>query len=113
MEKPPDPDLDLRKEIAADAAAEPEERPTIFVLAGQFFLVPLVIVAACVGVYFFFRYVVSGPFSARDLLAEIRTGGAVARKHAAHQLVPVLIDQARRKALDPEVFASLLSLFEE
>ena len=111
MDKPPDPDLDLRKEIAADAAAEPEAPPSIFVRAGQFFLVPLVIVAACVGVYYFFRYVVSDPHTPGDLLAEIRTGGAVARKHAAHQLIPILIDQARRQSLDPALFDPLLSLF--
>jgi HEAT repeat protein len=112
MENPPGSDLDLRKEIAADAA-EPEEAPSIFVRAGQFFLVPLAIVVACVGVYVFFQYMVAEPNSARDLMAEIRTGGAIARKHAAHQLVRVVLDQARRGQLDPALFDPLLSLFNE
>jgi HEAT repeat protein len=112
MGSPSDSDLNLRKEIAADAA-EPEEAPSIFVKAGQFFLVPLVIVSACLGVYLFFRYMVSEPNSPRDLIAEIRVGGAVSRKHAAHQLVRVVTDQYRRGRLDPSLFDPLLSLFKE
>src|SRR5262245_52700895 len=113
MDTRPDPDLALRKEIAADAA-EPEGRPTIFVRAGQFFLVPLGILAALLGIYLLFSYVmVSEPHSARELLSEIRSGGAVARKHASHQLVQVVIDQARRGKLDPALFDPLLSLFNE
>ncbi len=112
MEPPSGPDLDLRKEIAADAA-EPEEAPSIFVRAGQFFVVPLVIVTACVAVYAFFQYMVSEPNAARDLIGEIRTGGAVARKHAAHQLVQVVTDQYRRDQLDATLVEPLLSLFND
>ena len=82
MDIRPDSDLDLRKEIAADAA-EPEVAPSIFVRAGQFFLVPLAIVTSCVAVYLFFQYMVSEQTGPKDLISEIRTGGAVARKHAA------------------------------
>ena len=105
-------DLDLRKEIAADAA-EPEEAPSIFVRAGQFFLVPLAIVTACVAVYAFFQYMVSEPNAPSDLIGEIRTGGAVRRKHASHQLVQVLFDQWRRDKLDRALVDPLLALFIE
>jgi HEAT repeat protein len=112
METRPDSDLDIRKEIAADAA-EPVETPSIFVRAGQFFLVPLAIVTACVGVYIFFQYLVIEPNSARELISEIRSGGAVARKHASHQLVQVVVDQQRRGKLDPSLVDPLLALFIE
>ena len=112
METPPGSDLDLRKEIAADAA-EADAPPSIFVRAGQFFLVPLVIVAACVAVYLFFRTMVSDAHAPRDLIAEIRAGGAVTRKHAAHQLVQVLTDQYRRDRLDAALVEPLISLFKE
>ena len=112
MDSRPDSDLNLRKEIASDAA-EPEQAPSIFVKAGQFFIVPLVIVCACLGVYLFFRYMVSEPNSPADLISEIRVGGAVSRKHAAHQLVRVVTDQYRRGRLDPGLFDPLLSLFKD
>lgn len=112
MDSRPDSDLDLRKEIAADAA-EPESTPSIFVRAGQYFIVPLAIVTSCVAVYVFFRYIASDSHSPKDLLAEIRTGGAVAKKHAAHQLVQVVFEQARRDQLDRSLFEPLLSLFNE
>ena len=113
MDIRPDSDLDLRKEIAADAAAPDEPPPSIFVRAGQFFIVPLGIVAACVAVYLFFRYMASEPHAPKDLVAEIRTGGAVARKHAAHQLVQIVVDDARRGRLDPTLFDPLLTLFKD
>ena len=112
METRPDSDLDLRKVIAADAA-EPQESPSIFVRAGQFFLVPLAIVTACVSVYAFFQYMVSEPNAPTDLIGEIRTGGAVRRKHASHQLVQVLFDQWRRDKLDRALVDPLLALFIE
>jgi HEAT repeat protein len=112
MDSRPDSDLDLRKEIAADAA-EPEETPSIFVRAGQFFLVPLVIVTACVGVYAFFQYMSAGPGSPRDLITEIRGGGAASRKHAALQLVQVISSQFHQGRLDPTLFDPLLSLFND
>ena len=112
MDTGPDSDLDLRKQIAADAA-EPEETPTIFVRAGQFFVVPLAIVTACLGVYLFFRYMVTEPHAPKDLISEIRTGGAVGRKHASHQLVQVVLEQAKRDKLDPALFDPLLTVFRE
>jgi len=112
MENRPDSDLDLRKQIAADAA-EPEAPPSIFLRAGQFFLVPLGIVVACVAVYLFFQYMVSEPGSPKDLIGEIRTGGAVARKHAAHQLVRVIIDQSRRGQIDRSLVDPVISVFQE
>ncbi|HEU4338510.1 MAG TPA: HEAT repeat domain-containing protein [Planctomycetota bacterium] len=112
MDNPPGSDLDLRKEIAADAA-EPQETPSIFVRAGQFFLVPLAIVTACVAVYAFFQYMVSEPYAPRDLIGEIRTGGAVARKHASNHLVQVLFEQWRRDRLDRTLVDPLLALFIE
>lgn len=112
MENRPDSDLDLRKQIAADAA-DPEAPPSIFLRAGQFFLVPLGIVVACVAVYLFFQYMVSEPGTPKDLIAEIRTGGAVARKHAAHQLVRVILDQARRDQLDQSLVDPVITVFEE
>src|SRR5687768_17454721 len=92
--------LDPRQEVAEDAA-EPVEPPSIFVRAGQFFRGPLVSVAACGGVYGFFQYMVSEPNAPLDLVQEIRSGGAVSRKHASLQLVQVVGEQARRGRLDP------------
>src|SRR5262245_33513670 len=112
MDSRPDSDFELRKEIAA-GAAEADAPPSIFVRAGQFFLVPLVIVAACVAVYFFFRYMAPDPHAPHDLIAEIRTGGAVTRKHAAHQLVQVLTDQYRRDRLDATLVPPLLPVFND
>src|SRR5262245_12168547 len=112
MQNSPDSDRDLRKEIAADAA-EPEETPSIFVRAGQFFLVPLVIVTACVAVYAFFRYMAAGPGQPPNLLTDSRSGGAASRKHASLQLAQILQEQYQKKQLDPQMFEPLLSLFND
>jgi HEAT repeat protein len=78
-------DLELRKRIAADAQTE-ATAATPGVRAFQFFLVPLIIVGACVAVYALFSFIVVSPRTARDWLDDLRAGGPGTRYHAALQL---------------------------
>ena len=81
----------LQKQIAEEAQVDPN--PTAaspVVRAFQFFLVPLLIVGACVLVYSVLNWVVANPRSAREWLVDIKEGGRNTRTHAALQLVQTL-----------------------
>jgi HEAT repeat protein len=90
-------DLGLQKRIAEEAQVGPGAEASPAVRAFQFFLVPLLIVGVCVGVFFGFRAVVSNPRGAGEWLKDIEEGGPNARNHAALQLV-----QNLRAAEQPE-----------
>jgi HEAT repeat protein len=82
-------------------ATEPVEKPTKrATLLFQFFLFPLMIVAAAVGVAVFFGAIAGGDRSAREYLDEVRAGGT-ASKQAAHQLA-VLLQRERQRVNDEE-----------
>jgi HEAT repeat protein len=54
---------------------EPEEVPrSSWVLVGQFFVVPVVIVAICVGIIIAFGLITRDPRTPRDLLEEVKAG---------------------------------------
>ncbi len=72
----------------------------------QFFLVPAVVVAACVGVFFFFAWLVSDEKTGVDYLREIRMGSASRRWQAAFELSKMInLDTERRRmeGLVPEM----------
>ncbi|MBI4563905.1 MAG: HEAT repeat domain-containing protein [Planctomycetes bacterium] len=109
MSEPTDPEFELRKKIAETATSE-DARPSIFIQATQFFVVPLGIVLVCVGVYLFFSYLVSEERQPQDLVERLRTGGAVARRHAAHQLVAEVRRQSAARRPDPALVEPILSV---
>jgi len=88
-------DLELQKRIAEEAQVGPAASPAV--RAFQFFLVPLLIVGVCVGIYAGFGVLVSNPRSAAEWLEDIEHGGPNTRNHAALQLV-----QNLRSARAPE-----------
>ncbi len=54
---------------------EPEDAPrSSWVLVGQFFIVPVFIVALCVGIFVIFGLITKDPRTARDLLEEVKAG---------------------------------------
>jgi HEAT repeat protein len=78
----------------------------------QFFLVPAVVVAASVGVFFFFAWLVSDEKTGIDYLQEIRTGSANRRWQAAFELSKIITmdsEKRRMEGLVPE----MLEAFEE
>jgi len=80
-------------------------------LAVQFFLIPLVVVAAAVAIYVGFRSLVTDTRTAGDYLTEIRTGGTDRRWPAAYELSRLMADPKVRA--DGSLAPALVSAFEE
>jgi HEAT repeat protein len=75
----------------------------------QFFLVPAVVVAACVGIFFFFAWLVSDEKTGVDYLREIRMGSANRRWQAAFELSKIITmdtEKRRMEGLVPEMIAA-------
>ena len=80
-------DRELQKQIAEQAqVADPATAASPVVRAFQFFLVPLLIVGACVLIYSVLHWVVANPRSAAEWLKDVKEGGPNTRPHAALQL---------------------------
>lgn len=72
----------------------------------QFFLVPAVVVAACVFVFFFFAWLVSDEKTGVDYLREVRMGSANRRWQAAFELSKIInmdSEKRRMEGLVPEM----------
>ncbi|HEY7820735.1 MAG TPA: HEAT repeat domain-containing protein [Vicinamibacteria bacterium] len=82
----------------------------------QFFLVPAVVVAACVSVFLFFAWLVSDEKTGVDYLQEIRMGSASRRWQAAFELskrISMDTEKSRREGLVPEMIAAFESAGED
>jgi HEAT repeat protein len=90
-------DIDLRKQIAAEAQVGPGADASPAVRAFQYFLVPLLIVAVCAVAWWGVSWMVANPRTAAQWLEDVRSGGPNVRPHAALQLV-----QALRRAPVPD-----------
>ncbi len=101
-------DLELRKQIAAEAQTDGATAASPGVRAFQFFLVPLGIVATCVLVYALFAFVLVNPRSARDWLEDLKAGGPNTRYHAALQLSQSI---RRMDVPDTRLTLEILELF--
>lgn len=92
----------------ADPSSAPTEETA---LAGNYihlFTIPALVVAACVGVFLFFGWMVSEEKSSVEYLQEIRTGGVNRRWQAAFELSKFLNhqpEQAKEEGLVPEMVA--------
>src|SRR5712692_2429883 len=80
-------------------------------LAVQFFLIPLIVVAAIVTVYVGFRSLLSDDRSAQDYLAQIRNGGSERRWPAAYELSRLMSDPKVRA--DRTLAPALVKAFQE
>lgn len=72
----------------------------------QFFVIPAFVVALCVGVFFFFAWLVSDEKTSVDYLNEVRAGGANRRWQAAFELSKIITmedEQRRMEGLVPEM----------
>ncbi|HLY08696.1 MAG TPA: HEAT repeat domain-containing protein [Planctomycetota bacterium] len=83
-------DRELQKQIAEQAQVDPTTTASPVVRAFQFFLVPLLIVGACVLVYAVLNWVVANPRTAAEWLKDVKEGGPNTRPHAALQLAQTL-----------------------
>ncbi len=80
-------------------------------LAVQFFLIPLVVVAAIVTVYVGFRSLLTDERSPQDYLAQIRNGGSERRWPAAYELSRLMSDPKVRA--DRTLAPALVKAFQE
>ena len=72
----------------------------------QFFVIPAFVVALCVGVFFFFAWLVSDEKTGVDYLNEVRAGGANRRWQAAFELSKIMTmddEKLRMEGLVPEM----------
>ena len=88
---------------------EPEEVPrSSWVLVGQFFIVPVIIVALCVGIFLLFGLITHDSRTARDYLDEIKAGRGN-RWQAAFELSKFLT--ANGEAQDQRLARDVSALF--
>jgi HEAT repeat protein len=104
MEQHPEPE---------NEGPEAPERQTTPFLVLQFFVFPMAIVAVCVTVFVVFGLVASEGKSARDYLAEVRTGGQNRRWQAAFELSKVLQGGKDPALKDPRFVSEAVALFQE
>jgi HEAT repeat protein len=83
-------DRELQKQIAEQAQVDNPAAASPAVRAFQFFLVPLLIVGACVVIYAVLNWVVANPRSAHEWLKDVKEGGPNTRPHAALQFSQTL-----------------------
>ena len=100
-------------ETPENGAPEGAERQTTPFLVLQFFVFPMAIVAVCVTVFVVFGLVASEGKSARDYLAEVRSGGQNRRWQAAFELSKVLQGGKDPALKDPRFVSAAVALFEE
>jgi HEAT repeat protein len=75
----------------------------------QFFVIPAVVVASCVGVFFFFAWLVSNEKTGVDYLQEVRVGSANRRWQAAFELSKLITmdsERTRMEGLVPEMITA-------
>jgi len=98
------------RRIEGAIVEEPEEAPrSSWVLVGQFFLVPIVIVGLCVGIFVLFGLITGETRTARDYLDEVKAGNGNRRWQAAFELSKYLNEKHRLQ--DPRLGRDLGALF--
>src|SRR5213593_2793380 len=101
-----------REQIEGAIIEEPEEVPTSsWVLVGQFFLVPVVIVALCVGIIVMFGLITGESRTARDYLEEVKAGKGSRRWQAAFELSKYLNHKNGARPEDPRLARDLGAAF--
>ena len=89
---------------------EPEDVPqSSWILVGQFFVVPVIIVALCVGIFVLFGLITKDPRTARDLLEEVKAGKGD-RWQAAFELSKFISANGSQK--DPQLARDLTIAFQ-
>lgn len=83
-------DRELQKQIAEEAQVDSPTAASPVVRAFQFFLVPLLIVGACVVVYSVLNWTIANPRSPQEWLKDVKEGGPNTRPHAALQFAQTL-----------------------
>jgi hypothetical protein len=90
---------------------EEDARPTSLVIA-QFFIIPLVVIGVCVGLFVMFGLLTGENRNAGDYLNEIRSGSKTRRYQAAYELSKILAYE-KDLAREPGFIEDLGRLFEE
>jgi HEAT repeat protein len=65
----------------------------------QFFIIPAFVVAICVGIFFFFAWLVSDEKTGVDYLNEVRSGSANRRWQAAFELSKIITTDSEKRRL--------------
>jgi hypothetical protein len=93
-----------------EVVEEPREAPaSSWVLVAQFFVVPVVIVALCVGIFLLFGLITGESRGARDYLDEVKAGSGNRRWQAAFELSKFVGD--KRAKVDPRFGRDLAGVF--
>ena len=98
--------------VAEGTESRPERQTTPFLVL-QFFIFPMAIVAVCVTVFVVFGLIASEGRTARDYLAEVRTGSANRRWQAAFELSKVLHANRETALKDERFIPEIVSLYDE
>jgi HEAT repeat protein len=102
----------MTEEQNREKSSPPEEPAEVFTFGStllQFFLIPALVVIACVGLFFFFGWLVAEEKSSLDYLRDIKSGSATRRWQAAFELAKQLnnikgdSDRAELERLVPEM----------
>jgi HEAT repeat protein len=102
----------MTEEQNREKSSPPEEPAEVFTFGStllQFFLIPALVVIACVGLFLFFGWLVAEEKSSLDYLRDIKSGSATRRWQAAFELAKQLnnikgdSDRAELERLVPEM----------
>ena len=111
-EKETSPTPETLRRIAAVAATPPANGSLTSRMVGQFILFPLAIVLVCAAIYLLYGLLTQEERSARDLLNEVRAGGASRRWQAAYSLA-AMMTRPNAKDMDARLVQEILRAFEE
>jgi HEAT repeat protein len=78
----------------------------------QFFVVPAIVVAACVGLFLFFAWLVSDEKTGVDYLNEIRAGSENRRWQAAFELSKIITMESEKERMG-ELVPEMIAAFEQ
>jgi HEAT repeat protein len=97
---------------------EPAERDQDFTVSStltQFFLIPALVVVACVGIFLFFGWLVSEERTSLDYLHDIRSGSSGRRWQAAFELAKQLnnIDRAEQQEEREQLIPEMVEAFRD
>jgi len=110
------PELPSADTPATPVAPAPEEKPSTSGPLRQFmglFVVPLLVVLVCVGVFIGFGWLAYEEHTAGDYLDDLRSPWPPRRRQAAYELSRVLTVDRQALAEDPTASAELRSLYRE
>ncbi len=90
---------------------ESEPNPSVFSLVSRFFTIPLIIVAICIAIFYFFGRLAHDTVSIEDYLTDIRSGSSNRRWQAAYELSKKIRREEVRQEYGQKIAQTLSEIY--